>query len=341
MYSPSRRGKVRLLCALLAAVLLAFTVPALRTGVGRADALSRSACISEELYSGTVLQESNADVALPMASTTKIMTALLICEDCDLDRVVIVPDCAVGVEGSSIYLKKGEEIDVRDLLYGLMLRSGNDSATALAVIHSGSVDKFTDDMNARALELGAKSTHFTNPSGLPDDDHYTTARDLCAIARAAMQNDIFRKVVGTKNWNGAYRSYSNKNKMLYNYDGATGVKTGYTLKAGRCLVSSAMRGGMEIVTVVLNEYDMYGKSAALLDYGFENYEVAVLPVSRVFLCGGRLCSPGAEGRIVLRKGSELSYACRPKKGPSGKEVGELEIYCQNDLIFSAILYSIV
>ena len=148
MYSPSRRGKVRLLCALLAAVLLAFAVPVLRTGAGRANALSRSACISEELYSGTVLQESNADVALPMASTTKIMTALLICEDCDLDRVVTVPDCAVGVEGSSIYLKKGEEIDVRDLLYGLMLRSGNDSATALAVIHSGSVDKFTDDMNA-------------------------------------------------------------------------------------------------------------------------------------------------------------------------------------------------
>ena len=229
MYSPSRRGKVRLLCALLAAVLLAFAVPVLRTGAGRADALSRSACISEELYSGTVLQENNADVALPMASTTKIMTALLICEDCDLDRVVTVPDCAVGVEGSSIYLKKGEEIDVRDLLYGLMLRSGNDSATALAVIHSGSVDKFTDDMNARALELGAKSTHFTNPSGLPDDDHYTTARDLCAIARAAMQNDIFRKVVGTKNWNGAYRSYSNKNKMLYNYDGALCLERGASL----------------------------------------------------------------------------------------------------------------
>ena len=329
-----------MLCTLLAAVLFIF-VPALRTDTDMAGALSGSGYISEELYSGTVLQACNADAALPMASTTKIMTALLICEDCDLDRVVTVPDCAVGVEGSSIYLKKGEEIDVRDLLYGLMLRSGNDSATALAVIHSGSVDKFTDDMNARARELGAMSTHFTNPSGLPDDDHYTTARDLCAIARAAMQNVIFRKVVGTKNWNGAYRSYSNKNKMLYNYDGATGVKTGYTMKAGRCLVSSAMRDGMEIVTVVLNEYDMYGKSAALLDYGFENYEVAVLPVSRVFLCGGRLCSLCREGRVVIKKGSELNYLCKPKEGPCGAEVGELEIYCQNNLIFSANLYSIV
>ena len=176
-----------------------------------------------------------------MASTTKIMTALLICEDCNPDEVVIVPDKAINVEGSSIYLKKGEEIDIRDLLYGLMLRSGNDAANALALIHSGSLSAFADRMNERAREIGAADTSFKNPSGLPDEEHYTTARDLCKIACTAMNNALFREIVGTKSWHGKYRSYANKNKTLFNYAGATGIKTGYTLKAGRCLVSSALK----------------------------------------------------------------------------------------------------
>ena len=185
---------------------------------------SAAAEIAMELTTGTVLEEGNADCKLPMASTTKIMTAIIIVEDCDLDEVITVPDAAVGVEGSSIYLKKGEEIDIRDLLYGLMLRSGNDSATALAIHHSGSVEKFVEEMNARAANIGAVHTHFTNPSGLPDDEHYTTARDLCNIACYAMRNETFKTVVSTRSHKGNFRSYANKNKMLYSYDGETASK---------------------------------------------------------------------------------------------------------------------
>ena len=221
---------------------------------------SSSAEIAMELTTGEVLESGNADAKLPMASTTKIMTALIICEDCDLDEVITVPDAAVGVEGSSIYLKKEEQIDIRDLLYGLMLRSGNDSATALAIHHSGSVEKFVEVMNERAKQIGAENTNFKNPSGLPDNEHYTTARDLCEITRYALHNETFKEVVATKSYKGKFREYANKNKMLYNYEGANGVKTGYTVKAGRCLVSSAERNGMTVICVVLNCPVMYVRS---------------------------------------------------------------------------------
>lgn len=218
--------------AALAAVLCVFFIAAPAKISGECAAVN-SACVAMERQTQTVLHECNADARLPMASTTKIMTALIICEDCDLDMVVTVPDEAVGAEGSSIYLKRGEQIDIRDLLYGLMLRSGNDAAAALAIIHSGSIPAFAQEMNARARKLGAINTNFKNPSGLPDDEHYTTARDLCKIACTAMGNAAFRQIVGTKSWHGAFRSYANKNKLLYNYEGATGIKTGYTIKAGQ------------------------------------------------------------------------------------------------------------
>ncbi len=245
-----RKKYLLLLCA---AIILLGTFTGINTI--SADA-SASAEIAMELTTGTVLTESNADMRLPMASTTKIMTAIIVIEDCDLDEVFKVDDKAVGVEGSSIYLKKNEEIDVRDLVYGLMMRSGNDSAAALAIHHSGSVEEFVKVMNERAAKIGAKNTHFKNPSGLPDNEHYTTARDLCEIARYAMQNETFKKIVATKSHSGKFRTFVNKNKMLYNYEGANGVKTGYTVKAGRCLVSSAERDGMDVITVGLNCPDM-------------------------------------------------------------------------------------
>ncbi|MGN0818322.1 MAG: D-alanyl-D-alanine carboxypeptidase family protein, partial [Candidatus Coproplasma sp.] len=200
-----------------------------------------------ELYTDSLLHEKNSDARMPMASTTKIMTALIVIEDCELDEVITVPDQAVGTEGSSIYLKHDEEISIKDLLYGLMLRSGNDSAAALAIHHSGSIEAFAENMNRRAKEIGALNTNYTNPSGLPDDNHYTTAYDLCLIACTAMKNPVFQEIVGTKNYNGEFRSFLNKNKILNTLDGANGVKTGYTVKAGRCLVSSAQRDGMDVV----------------------------------------------------------------------------------------------
>ena len=306
---------------------------------------SAGAEIAMELTTRTVLTESNADKRMPMASTTKIMTAIIIAEDCNLDEEITVPDAAVGVEGSSIYLKKDERIDVRDLLYGLMLRSGNDSAVALAIHHSGSVENFITVMNERAKRIGADNTNFKNPSGLPDDEHYTTARDLCNIACYAMNNEIFREVVSSKSHVGKFRSFENKNKMLYRYEGANGVKTGYTLKAGRCLVSSAERDGMDVVTVVLNCYDMYERSSAILDQCFYAYKLLELNENTVFMSDRVLCKLSKTQNLVVKNTESLQIRIKStvteKKFKKGDRVGILEIYDANGLIFSDNLYSIV
>jgi D-alanyl-D-alanine carboxypeptidase (penicillin-binding protein 5/6) len=280
-----------------------------------------------------------------MASTTKIMTAIIIIEDCNLDEVITVPDSAVGYEGSSIYLKKDEKIDIRDLLYGLMLRSGNDSAVSLAIYHSGSIQKFADVMNERAKKMGAQNTNFTNPSGLPDDNHYTTAKDLCKIACYAMNNKTFREVVSTKNYRGKFRSFTNKNKMLTGYEGANGIKTGYTLKAGRCLVSSAKRGGMECVCVVLNCPDMYEQSSKILDKCFNTYKLIEISSDKLFLCGKNLCHLNKNVRTVIKADENITYKIVSKeicedKLKRGDQIGELEIYGKNNLIFREKLYSI-
>ncbi len=306
---------------------------------------SAGAEIAMELTTRTVLTESNADKRMPMASTTKIMTAIIIAEDCKLDEEITVPDAAVGVEGSSIYLKKDERIDVRDLLYGLMLRSGNDSAVALAIHHSGSVENFVTVMNERAKRIGADNTNFKNPSGLPDDEHYTTARDLCNIACYAMNNEIFKEVVSSKSHVGKFRSFENKNKMLYRYEGANGVKTGYTLKAGRCLVSSAERDGMDVVTVVLNCYDMYERSSAILDQCFYAYKLLELNENTVFMSDRVLCKLSKNQNLVVKNTESLQIRIKStvteKKIKKGDRVGILEIYDANGLIFSDNLYSIV
>lgn len=297
-----------------------------------------------ELTTGTTLCERNADARLPMASTTKIMTAIIIIEDCNLDEELTVNDMAVGVEGSSIYLKKDEQIDVRDLLYGLMLRSGNDSAAALAIHHSGSIEKFVEEMNARAKEMGANNTSFANPSGLPDENHYTTARDLCTIACYAMRNESFKKVVGTKNYSGKFRSFINKNKMLSLCEGANGVKTGYTIKAGRCLVSSCEREGMDVVCVVLNCPEMYERSCDIFDECFSRYSLIKIDKNRVFMSDRVLCKIQKSRNLVVKKGEKLDFKVKSigkdKKQKSDGAVAILEISDQNGLIFEGNLYSI-
>lgn len=316
-------------------------------GVGTrfANAESTSAEIAMELTTGTVLEEYNAGAQLPMASTTKIMTAIIIIEDCDLDEVITVPNEAVGAEGSSIYLKRDEQIDIRDLLYGLMLRSGNDCAAALAIHHSGSLEKFAEIMNERAKEMGANSTNFKNPSGLPDSEHYTTAKDLCIITCNAMQNETFRQIVSTKNYTGKFRSYSNKNKMLYNYEGANGVKTGYTVKAGRCLVSSAERDGMTVVCVVLNCPDMYNRSAKILDDCFSGYRLVKISENTAFMSDRVLCKISKSVNFVVQSDENIEFVVKPidglKKVKCGDIVGKLEILGQNGLILSENLYSII
>jgi len=244
-----------------------------------ASALSVSAdsAILIDGNSGKVLYSKNAHQIRPMASTTKIMTAVVAIESGDLDRTVKIPDAAVGIEGSSIYLCKGEELTLRQLLYALLLASANDAAVAIAIEIGGSIEGFADLMNKKAAQLGLSNTHFDNPHGLDSDTHYTTAADLAALAAYAMSIPDLREIVSqykkelpmTGKENG--RLVVNHNKLLRSYDGAIGVKTGFTKKSGRCLISAAERDGALLIAVTLSAPDDWNDHTNMLDYGFENY----------------------------------------------------------------------
>ncbi len=235
-----------------------------------------------EASTGRILFEQNAYEKRPMASTTKVMTAILALENCDPNDTVVVSDNASGVGGSSIWLSAGEHMPLTDMLFGLMLSSGNDAAIAIAEHVAGSVDEFVAMMNAKAQEIGAYNTHFVNPNGLPADDHYTTAYDLALICAYAMRNAYFNEIVKTQYktipWEGHEwdRVCKNKNKLLWNYEGGNGIKTGYTDAAGKCLCAAAKRTGMQLIAVVLDAPDMFNDCTRLLDYGFENYSLHTL-----------------------------------------------------------------
>lgn len=254
---------------------------------GRAPNHAAASAILIDGASGQVLFEDNADAKQYPASTTKIMTALVALEICEtlevgLDSRITVPAEAQGVEGSSLYLKTGERVTIRELLYGLMLQSGNDAAVALAACLGGDVETFVGKMNEKAEALGCRGTHFVNPNGLYDDAHYVTARDLACIARAAMQNEDFRQIVGAKKWSNADeaaqnstayvpvtpRTFVNKNKTVFQYDGGDGVKIGYTKASGRTLVASASRNGKRLIAVVLRDGNWFNDAYQLMDYGF-------------------------------------------------------------------------
>ena len=261
--------RIRKAAALLAAAFFLFPVKA-------APEVSARSALLLDAGSGRVLYEKDADRRSLIASTTKILTGLLVCEHGDLDRIVTVPPEAVGVEGSSMYLRSGERLTVRDLLYGMMLRSGNDAAVALAVCTCGSVERFAQEMNRRAQELGMRDSHFVNPNGLDAEEHYSTARDLSVLAAAAMENEDFRSVVSTRSITVGERVLSNHNKLLWRYEGAVGVKTGYTRAAGRILVSAAERDGRRLIAVTVSDPDDWRDHTALLDWGFAHYQKTVL-----------------------------------------------------------------
>ena len=227
-----------------------------------------------------VLSAFDAHTPKPMASTTKILTAITVIKHVDVNRVVAVSPEAVGIEGSSIYLRAGEKWRVIDLLYGLMLRSGNDAAVQLALTTAGSVEAFAAMMNETAYLAGAFHSHFVNPHGLHHPDHYTTAYDLALITAYALRDPLFCQIVSSRSHTYTVgeekRVFVNKNKMLAGYPGAIGVKTGYTKVAGRCLVTAADRDGMRLISVVLNEYDMWYRSADLLDAAYASYHLTPL-----------------------------------------------------------------
>ncbi len=244
--------------------------------------VSAKAAVLIEEQTGTVLYAQNETAPLPMASTTKVMTALMVLEYGHLDEVVTTSRNAFGVPGSSIYLSLGEKLTLEQMLYGLMLASGNDAAVAIAEHIGGTIDNFCKKMTERAAELGCKDTVFMTPHGLPNKIHHTTAYDLALIAREAMKYPLFRKIVSTQRatipWEG--RTYSrilnNKNRLLSNYEGATGIKTGYVRASGRCLVFGAERDGLEVVGVVLNCPNWFDEAAKVMDYGFANYRYLLM-----------------------------------------------------------------
>ncbi|GAV23277.1 D-alanyl-D-alanine carboxypeptidase family protein [Carboxydothermus pertinax] len=245
---------------------------------GEPQIVGRAAAVIN-VKSGKFVYLKNPDQKMYPASTTKILTTLIALEKGNLTDMVYVDKEASYVEGSAIWLNPGEKITLEDLLYSIMLNSANDSAIAVAKHIAGNVSSFVREMNDKARELGAKNTHFVNPNGLPNDDHYTTARDLALIARAAMQNPKFREIVATKtkviNRDPKYlRLLINHNKLLWRYEGANGIKTGYTVKARQCLVASANKNGEEFIAVILGSEgsNVYDDAQKLLDYAFANYK---------------------------------------------------------------------
>ena len=229
--------------------------------------------------SNTVLVGKNENQKKKMASTTKIMTALIVIENCDLSETVEISKKSASTRGSRLGLKTGDKITVYDLLYGLMMRSGNDSAVALAEHTAGSISSFADLMNQKAVELGLSNTHFVTPHGLDEDEHYTTAYELALLSNYAMNNEIFAKIVGTKNYtitiNGYPKTLTNTNELLGSLNGVYGIKTGFTNGANRCLVTCCKRGEMDLICVVLGaDTKKYRTtdSIKLLEYSFSNFK---------------------------------------------------------------------
>lgn len=315
-----------------------------------------------EADSKRVLNDKNKDERLAMASTTKIMTALVTCKNVkDFDEVVAINDNAVGIEGTSMYLKKGEKLTIKELLYGLMLPSGNDAAMALAYYVGGSEERFVEMMNEQAKELNLQNTHFANPHGLDADGHYTSAYDLAIITAEALKNDTFKEIVSTKNIRvtgskeNEPRFLSNKNKLLKTLDGCTGVKTGFTDNAGRCFVCSCTRDGMTLISVVLNCGPMFEESAKLLNTCFEKYKMR------------EILEPYAQGENIKVSNGESDFVQTVTKhgftypltdeefnnikivrnqpeildAPVVKEqkIGEIEIYLDKNLLFKENIYT--
>ncbi len=312
-----------------------------------------------EMDRNILLDGKNADCSLPMASTTKVMTAYIACLSGKLQDTVVIPKSAVGVEGSSIYVKEGEKYKLIDLVYGLMLQSGNDAAEAIALYLGGSIDGFAQLMNEQVQKLGLKNTHFVNPHGLHNDKHYTSAYDLAYITCEGLKNEDFAKICSTKIYKfqletGENKCYINKNKLLNLYDGCIGVKTGFTKKAGRCLVSAAKRNGVTIVSVVLNHGDMWNSSMANLNRGFDKTQGVVIAkgnecFAKVKAPSGQILNLGFNEDITFsalkNEQINITYDIKlnknlPELVQKGEIVGEIQFFNDKHLLFTKKIYTI-
>lgn len=338
------------------AVLALGVIPGLRAAAAPED-ISAVSAILIEAQTGTVLYEKNPDERRAMASTTKIMTALLTIEAGGLDREFTVDPLAIRVEGTSMGLREGDRVSRRDLLYGILLPSGNDAANAAAVSVSGSIPAFVRLMNSRAQELGLSDTHFVTPSGLDAEGHYTTARDLAKLTAFAMKDATFRSVVSCSSAEVEFgdppykRTLYNSNKMLRRYDGAIGVKTGFTDNARRCLVSAAERDGVTLIAVTLNAGDDWNDHTKMLDYGFTQVRAFPLGVD----CSYRVAVAGTgqsvgvyahKATIALLEGQRSSLTRRVML-PSfvygtvekGDRLGELQFLLDGEVILECPLFA--
>jgi D-alanyl-D-alanine carboxypeptidase len=327
--------KPRMLIMLVVAALVAAAASPSAAAAPRPVSTNAEAAALIDVESGRLLYSHNGDKRMRIASLTKIMTAIVAIEHGDLSDIIKTGRRAAGKEGSSIYLRVGDEMSLHHLLYGLMLRSGNDAAVAIAEHVGGSEEGFVHLMNEKARELGLENTHFMNPHGLDHDDHYSSANDLARLTAYALRNPVFREIVKTRvkkvpNHNAEWdHVWTNKNKMLLMYEGADGVKTGYTKLAGRCLVSSATRNGQQLAAVTLNDGDDWADHRKLLDWGFEHYPLLTIAEEGRKIAGYRLAVarpfryPLAEGererittRLVVRPQDDV----RTRLG----DVGRLE-----------------
>ena len=314
-----------------------------------------------EAETGEIICEGNGNSRAPMASTTKIMTAIVAIENGRLDKTVTIPSEATGIEGSSIYLQEGEELTLEELLYALMLESANDAAVAIAIEIGGGVPEFVEIMNRKAEELKLDSTHFTNPHGLDNAEHYTTAADLARLAAYAMNNPIFEKIASTQKKviplsDDGSRVLINHNKLLRLYKGAIGVKTGFTKRSGRCLVSCAEQNGVRLICVTLNAPGDWNDHRQLLDYGFGQYERITLAeagaytISLSCINGERselLCTNPESLSVTVKKGTRdeiraVTEYDRLLSAPvkKGDRVGQVVFYRGEDIIGECPLYAL-
>jgi len=349
--------RVLIMILIFATVISAIAMPC--HADSSALSLSARSAVLVSAEDGEILMHKNAHRRMPMASTTKLLTALVAIDMLDLSEKVRIPREATGIEGSSVYLVEGEELTVRELLLALMLSSANDAAVALAITAGGSVEKFVMRMNEYAQGLGLTRTHLTNPHGLHDKEHYTTAYELALIAKAALENEELRKISSTYKASISYngkkngRTLVNHNKMLKLYRGAVGMKTGFTKDAGRCLVSAAERDGLTLIAVTLNASDDWNDHIKMLDFGFENYTLEVfaevgeftysMPVvggkeSFVTLVNDRriafvIPKDHAEPTFVIESVSRFEYAPVLKDNA----VAELTVFCGEKSAHSSLI----
>ena len=338
-----------------------FCVPFQRVNVSADVYTSAKAMCVIESSTNRILYAKNENEKRAMASTTKIMTAITAIESgVDLNTPFEISRKSVGISGTSIYLKDGEQLTLRDLLYGLMLVSGNDASYAIGEYVGNGIEHFIDMMNWKAHQIGAFNTHFENTHGLDAEGHYTSAYDLAIISSYALKNEIFKEIVSTKdiqitNTDGKIRYFRNKNKLLNALDGAVGVKTGYTGDAGRCLVSAVERNGMQVVCVVLDCRPMFEDSAELLEKSFKEYDLIdiaanivypesipvengskeYVPLSKIKSCYYPL-KKGEKEKISVELNLPENVSAPIKKGD---EIGEIRIFIDKDLLFSEKIFT--